>query len=66
MNRSRMKIIYSGHVQGVGFRYNARSVATGYELSGTVRNLADGRVELIRPKNCRSMAETQCCIRPFG
>lgn len=47
MSRSRMQIFYSGHVQGVGFRYNARSVAAGYDVTGTVRNLPDGRVELL-------------------
>ena len=42
-----MKIFYSGHVQGVGFRYIAKTVAAGFEVSGTVRNLPDGGVELI-------------------
>ncbi len=46
MNRCRMKIYYSGHVQGVGFRYTAKTVATGFEIAGIVRNLPDGRVEL--------------------
>ena len=41
-----MQILYSGHVQGVGFRYTVRTVAAGFEVMGTVRNLADGRVEL--------------------
>jgi len=45
--RHRMTVFYSGHVQGVGFRYNAKSVAAGFEVTGTVRNLNDGRVELI-------------------
>ena len=45
--RRRMTVRYSGHVQGVGFRYTARTVATGFELTGTIRNLADGGVELI-------------------
>lgn len=47
MNRSRMIVTYSGHVQGVGFRYAAKSVAMGFEVTGTVRNLPDGRVELL-------------------
>ena len=47
MNRSRMRILYSGHVQGIGFRYTAKSVAAGFEVTGTVRNLLDGRVELV-------------------
>ena len=42
-----MVVYYSGRVQGVGFRYTARSVAMGYEVTGTVRNLQDGRVELV-------------------
>jgi acylphosphatase len=47
MNRCRMKIHYSGHVQGVGFRYTVKTVAAGFEIAGTVRNLPDGRVELL-------------------
>ena len=47
MNRCRMHIYYSGHVQGVGFRYTVKSLATGFEVTGAVRNLADGRVELV-------------------
>ena len=46
MKRCRMKIFYSGHVQGVGFRYTAKTVALGFEIAGVVRNLSDGRVEL--------------------
>ena len=42
-----MTIFYSGRVQGVGFRYTARHLALGFEVTGTVRNLADGRVELV-------------------
>jgi acylphosphatase len=42
-----MQILYSGRVQGVGFRYTVKSVALGFEVTGTVRNLTDGRVELI-------------------
>jgi len=47
MNRCQLTIIYSGTVQGVGFRYTAKQVAMGYEVTGCVRNLADGRVELV-------------------
>lgn len=42
-----MSVFYSGSVQGVGFRYTAKAVAAGFEVTGTVRNLPDGRVELI-------------------
>ncbi len=47
MNRKRVKVVYSGSVQGVGFRYTVLRAATGFEVTGTVRNLPDGRVELI-------------------
>lgn len=46
-NRRRLRAFYSGHVQGVGFRYSVKSVAAGFEVTGTVRNLPDGRVELV-------------------
>jgi acylphosphatase len=42
-----MRVLYSGYVQGVGFRYTVKSVATGFDISGTVRNLPSGGVELI-------------------
>ena len=45
--RKRAHVFYSGRVQGVGFRYGAREVACGFEVTGWVRNLPDGRVELV-------------------
>jgi acylphosphatase len=47
MSRCRVLVFYSGRVQGVGFRYTVKQVAAGYEVMGTVRNLPDGRVELV-------------------
>ena len=38
---------YGGMVQGVGFRYTAKRVAGGYRLGGYVKNMSDGRVELV-------------------
>ena len=40
------QVFYSGRVQGVGFRYTVKRIASGYEVIGWVRNLDDGRVEL--------------------
>lgn len=43
----RSTVYYSGHVQGVGFRYTTNSIARGYHVTGFVRNLPDRRVELV-------------------
>ena len=40
-------ISFSGIVQGVGFRYTTQRVAGGFAVAGFVRNLADGRVEVV-------------------
>ena len=47
VNRKRVHILYSGSVQGVGFRYTVKSVATGFEVAGIIRNLPSGQVELL-------------------
>lgn len=47
MKRERVRVYYSGRVQGVGFRYTVKSLTPGFEVCGTVRNLLDGRVELV-------------------
>ncbi len=39
-------VFFTGHVQGVGFRYAALQVAREFEVAGSVSNLADGRVLL--------------------
>jgi acylphosphatase len=45
--RVRKHVYYSGAVQGVGFRYAARRLARDAGLTGFVKNLSDGRVELV-------------------
>lgn len=39
-------VYFTGHVQGVGFRYTTLQVAKEFEVTGFVKNLADGRVLL--------------------
>jgi acylphosphatase len=42
----RLHVYFSGHVQGVGFRQTVVTTARGFAVSGWVRNLYDGRVEM--------------------
>lgn len=42
-----VQVFYEGNVQGVGFRYSVRQIAKGFDVTGSVRNLRDGRVELL-------------------
>lgn len=44
--QKRYHLFFSGSVQGVGFRYTARSLADKYGINGWAENLTDGRVEL--------------------
>jgi acylphosphatase len=47
MPLERRRVVFSGRVQGVGFRATCRWLAGGFEVAGYVRNLPDGRVELL-------------------
>jgi len=43
----RAHVIYSGRVQGVGFRYTVLELANQLHVTGWVKNLPDGRVEAV-------------------
>lgn len=43
----RCETVYSGRVQGVGFRYTTKSIAATHKATGYVVNLPDGRVQLV-------------------
>ncbi len=43
----RREILFSGRVQGVGFRYTTRQIAGRFPVTGYVQNLPDGRVQLV-------------------
>lgn len=47
MPSERRRVHYSGRVQGVGFRFTSSRLAGSFDVAGNVRNLADGRVELV-------------------
>ena len=61
-----MNILYSGQVQGVGFRYTVMRVAAGFEVTGTVRNLPDGRVELAAEGSADELTAFRQGIRDAG
>ena len=41
-----LEVFYEGHVQGVGFRWSIRNIAKGFDVTGWVSNLPDGRVQM--------------------
>jgi acylphosphatase len=43
----RKEVVFSGNVQGVGFRYTSCRVAGGFDVTGFVRNLPDGDVQCV-------------------
>jgi acylphosphatase len=47
MPLERRRVLFSGRVQGVGFRATSRWLAGGFNVAGYVRNLPDGRVEVL-------------------
>jgi acylphosphatase len=47
MGSERVRALYAGNVQGVGFRWRVVDSARPLSVKGFVRNLADGRVEMV-------------------
>jgi acylphosphatase len=43
----RIRVLYSGRVQGVGFRWMVQHLSQGFVVTGFVRNQDDGTVELV-------------------
>ncbi|MHB8523046.1 MAG: acylphosphatase [Limisphaerales bacterium] len=66
MKRHRLHVLYSGRVQGVGFRYTVKALVPGYEVTGTIGNLPDGRVELIAEGSREELEAFLQAIRESG
>jgi len=47
MQKARLHVNFSGTVQGVGFRFTVRRIAEQYEVTGFVKNLPNGDVEVV-------------------
>ncbi|MFA5362226.1 MAG: acylphosphatase [Candidatus Omnitrophota bacterium] len=45
--KKRIHVFFSGTVQGVGFRFTTEDIGRDIELSGWIKNLKDGRVEIV-------------------
>ena len=60
----RLIATFSGHVQGVGFRYSTVHYARDYDVTGYVKNLPGGSVELVsegEEKELKSFLKRICC-----
>ena len=60
MSRITKEIIFIGRVQGVGFRFITHRIAQRYGLTGQVKNVPDGSVELIAQGSSRDIDN---CLR---
>ncbi len=59
----RRTVWFGGHVQGVGFRFTACEVAERFAVTGCVRNLRDGRVELVAEGSPDEVARFTTAVR---
>lgn len=57
------KVFYEGRVQGVGFRYTVKRIASGFDVTGWIKNLDDGRVELRAAGEPEELADFLTAIR---
>lgn len=60
MSQVAKHVIFIGQVQGVGFRFTTLDIAHRYGLTGMVRNLMDGTVEMVAQGNA---SDVDRCIR---
>lgn len=62
MNK-RLQALFSGSVQGVGFRFTAERLARRFPVTGFVRNLPNGKVELVAEGEERTLQEFLAAVR---
>jgi acylphosphatase len=63
MDVPRRRYVFSGRVQGVGFRQTTRRIAQAHPVAGYVRNLPDGRVEVVASGDADALAAFVGAIR---
>jgi len=55
--KKRLHVYYEGSVQGVGFRFTVERIASELNIVGWVKNLPDGKVELIAEGQENNLSE---------
>ena len=63
MSQTAKRIIFTGRVQGIGFRFTALNIANRCKLTGFVRNMPDNSVEMLIQGSADSIAD---CIRDIN
>lgn len=66
MSLERLTVFYTGRVQGVGFRYTVKSLTNGYDVTGTIENLVDGRVKLVAEGEKQELLDFRQAVRDSG
>ncbi|MBI2870783.1 MAG: acylphosphatase [Candidatus Omnitrophica bacterium] len=59
----RLHALFSGMVQGVGFRYTTERIARHFQVTGFVKNLRDGRVEVVAEGEEQELKDFLSAIR---
>ena len=62
----RLHAYFSGHVQGVGFRYSVKQLSLEFDVTGWVKNLPDGRVELMAEGERDELETFQAAVPDAG
>ncbi len=63
--KKQVHIYYIGRVQGIGFRFTAKDIANNLGVSGWVKNLSDGRVEIVAQAEEETLQEFLAKIREY-
>lgn len=61
--KKRVHVYYGGRVQGVGFRMTAEETAQRLGVAGWVKNLRDGRVEVVAEAEEATLEQFLATIR---
>ena len=62
----RIHVYFTGHVQGIGFRYSVKQLTLEFEVTGWVKNLPDGRVEMLAEGEHSELEAFQAAIPDAG